>query len=153
MTRRPRRFWGSVALAFALLAVGVGGAAGSLARGSAPAGPQREKLEMYVLEGPAAKLAEATKGLELRDVRHTEAGIRAEAVLTARQAAKIRAQGVKVELLRNAKGQTVSEQAALMAANGFDVWRSWDEPGGLRDEMREIARRNSQTTKLVVIGR
>jgi hypothetical protein len=108
---------------------------------------------MYVLEGPAAKLAEATKGLELRDVRHTEAGIRAEAVLTARQAAKIRAQGVKVELLRNAKGQTVSEQAALMAANGFDVWRSWDEPGGLRDEMREIARRNSQTTKLVVIGR
>ena len=43
----------------------------------------------------------------------------AEAVLTRRQAAKIRAQGVKVDFLRNNKGQTVSEQAALQAQSGL----------------------------------
>ena len=121
--------------------VGLLALVGSLATASAsvPGGPQREKLEMYVLEGPAGKVAEAAQGLELADVEQTNAGTKAEAVLTARQAAKIRAKGVKVDFLRNAKGQTVTEQAALMASNGFDVWRSWDEPGGIRDELYAVA--------------
>ena len=47
---------------------------------------------------------------------------------------------MKVRLKRNAKGQTVTEQAAAQAAAGFDVWRSWDEPGGIRDELYQVAR-------------
>ncbi len=117
------------------------------------ADPQRDKLEMYVLEGSGASFAEATSGVELVDIIRTADGTKAEAVLTRHQAAKIRARGVKVDFVRNDKGQTVTEQAALMAANGFTVWRSWDEPGGIRDELYEIARQNPQLVKLEVLGR
>src|SRR5688500_18487311 len=119
---------------------------------SLAADPQRERLEMYVLEGPAADFGEATKGLELLDIQQTAEGTRAEAVLTRRQAAKIRGQGVRVALLRNDKGQTVTEQAALMALNGFTVWRSWDEPGGIRDELYEVAEDNPDLATLEVLG-
>ena len=49
-------------------------------------------------------------------------------------------------------GLTVQQFAARQAANGFNVWRSWDEPGGLRDELRETARENPKLTKLVRLG-
>ena len=32
-------------------------------------------------------------------------------------------------------GLTVQEFAAEQAANGFNVWRSYDEPGGIRDQL------------------
>ena len=54
--------------------------------------------------------------------------------------------------MRNDQGQTVSEQAELQALNGFTVWRSWDEPGGIRDELYDIARSNLQIIKLEVLG-
>ena len=47
----------------------------------------------------------------------------------------------------------MSEQAAAQAAAGFTVWRSWDEPGGIRDELYRLARDNPQLVKLVVLGR
>ena len=134
-----------VALAAGLLPVP------SLAANPHPAKP--DKLEMYVLTGPADKVAQATRGIELVDIRHTPEGTQAQAVLTARQAAKVRAQGVRVDLVRNDQGQTVSEQAAQMALNGFTVWRSWDEPGGLRDELYAVAAANADIAALEVLGR
>jgi murein tripeptide amidase MpaA len=138
------KIWPSVAL----VAV-----ACSLAIAPVAAAAQREKLEMYVLEGPADKVAEAARGVELTDVKQSTAGTKADAVLTEQQAMKIRAQGVKVSLMRNGKGQTVSQQAALQAAGGFNVWRSFDEPGGIRDELYDIAASNRDLVKLEVLGR
>ncbi len=115
-------------------------------------GPQNEKLEMYVLQGPADAVAEATAGLELLNVQHTTDGTRAEVVLTRREAARIRAQGIEVDFVRNAQGQTVSEQAALQAANGFTVWRSWDEAGGIQDELEALAAANPNLVRLETIG-
>ena len=43
--------------------------------------------------------------------------------------------------------------AARQALNGFNVWRSYDEPGGFRDQMYEAARENPRIAKLVRIGR
>ena len=63
--------------------------------------------------------------------------------MTPSQAGQIRAEGVKVSLVRNGKGQTATEQAARMALGGFSVWRSFDEPGGIRDELYEIAAREA----------
>ena len=31
--------------------------------------------------------------------------------------------------------------AAKQAADGFNVWRSWDEAGGIRDELNEARAR------------
>jgi hypothetical protein len=110
-------------------------------------------LEMYTLEGSAETIAEVTAGLELVGQELTATGIKADAVLTRAQRAKLVRAGVKVAVKRNKKGQSVSEQAAAQAAGGFTVFRSWDEPGGIRDQLRAIASRNPQITKLEVLGR
>ena len=114
-------------------------------------GPQNEKLEMYVVQGPADVIAANSEGSELLDVQQTADGIRAQVVLTI-AVRPDRAQGIEVDFVRNDQGQTVSEQAELQALNGFTVWRSWDEPGGIRDELYDIARRNPQIIKLEVLG-
>jgi hypothetical protein len=111
------------------------------------------QLQQYTLEGEAEAISAATAGVELAGTRRTRAGIRTYAVLTRTQVSKLRASGVSVKLTRNAKGQTVQEQAALQRAVGFNVWRSWDEPGGIRDELFSLARRNPQLVKLEVLGR
>ena len=136
------RFGVSVAL--------VAGVIGLLA---APAAQGRDRLEMYTLEGRADKIAEAVGGVELAGVKQTASGIKAEAVLTRAQRSKLDAAGVRVALTRNGKGQTVQEQARAQKVGGFSVWRSWDQPGGIRDELFRLARRNRQLVKLEVLGK
>ena len=115
-------------------------AALTLASAPAAAGQGRSALQQYTMEGKAETIGAATAGVELAGVRRTADGIRADAVLTRGQVSKLRAAGVSVKLTRNAKGQTVQEQARLQAAAGFTVWRSWDEPGGIRDQLYSLAR-------------
>jgi hypothetical protein len=133
--------------------VGLAAVAIALAIAPAAAGQGRERLEMYTLKGKADKIARATEGIELAGLRYARRGIRADAVLTQSQRAKLVASGVKVRLMRNRRGRTVSAQAAAQAAGGFNVWRSWDEPGGIRDELFDVARNNPQLVKLEVLGR
>ena len=130
-------------------------AALTLAGASVAAGQGRNALQLqqYTLDGEAEAISAATAGVELAGTRQTAAGIRTYAVLTRTQVSKLRASGVSVKLTRNAKGQTVQEQAALQQAAGFTVWRSWDEEGGIRDELFSLARQNPQLVKLEVLGR
>ncbi|MGH3666615.1 MAG: M14 family metallopeptidase, partial [Egibacteraceae bacterium] len=74
-------------------------------------------------------------------------------VLSGVDAAKLRSEGVAVKLRRNARGQTFTQAASAQIASGQTVYRSYSEPGGIADELREIARRNPRITKLVSIGR
>jgi hypothetical protein len=119
---------------------------------STAAAKGRDTLQMYTLSGPAEVIAEAAAGVELADVRQTADGIRADAVLTRAQRSKLAASGVNVKVLRNRKGQSVRKQARLQRAGGFNVYRSWDEPGGIRDELYRVAKRNPQLVKLEVLG-
>jgi zinc carboxypeptidase/immune inhibitor InhA-like protein len=130
-------------------------AAATVAMSTAPAalGQGRPKLEMYTLHGSADTIADVVGGVELVGIRQTAQGVKADAVLTAGQRTKLAAAGVKVTLKRNRHGQTVSQQAAAQAAGGFNVWRSWDEAGGIRDELRQIAGANPSIVKLAVLGR
>ncbi len=73
-------------------------------------------------------------------------------VLTARDADRLRGQGVDLSLKRNGKGQTVRQQAEAMAASGYSVYRSYDEQDGILDELYAIAKRNPAIVKLKVIG-
>ena len=133
--------------------VGLTVAAIALSIAPAATGKGHERLEMYMLRGNAATIGELTAGVELAGVRRTASGLRAEAVLTDSQRAKLAAAGVKVRLTRDRKGRTVTERAAAQAAGGFNVWRSWDEADGIRDELYAVARRNPQLVKLEVLGR
>ena len=64
----------------------------------------------------------------------------------------LRSQGIKLQLTRVKGGKTVQQFAAAQAADGFTVWRSYDEPGGIRDQMYAVARNNPQLAKLVKLG-
>ena len=134
---------------------GVALTAVAIACAIAPAaeGKARTRLDMYTLRGSAATIGQLTAGVELAGVRQTARGLRADAVLTNSQRSKLAAAGVSVRLKRNAKGQTVAHQAAAMAVGGFEVYRSWDEPGGIRDELYDVAARNPQLVKLEVLGK
>ena len=73
-------------------------------------------------------------------------------ILTDSQAKDVRGKGAKAELTRVKGGMTVKQFAAAQAAAGFTVWRSYDEPGGYRDQMYALAHDFPQVTKLVKIG-
>ena len=132
-------------VAFAMVAVALVVAPAATAQGSG--------LEMYTLKGRADKIANGASGVELAGQRQTRTGIKAQAVLTSSEVSKLRASGVKVSLTRNKKGRTVQQQARLMAVNGFNVWRSWDEDGGIRDELFQVAAQNPGIVKLEVLGK
>ena len=54
--------------------------------------------------------------------------------------------------LKKVNGKTHKQLAAEQAMGGYTVWRSYDEPGGIRDQMYAIAANNPQIAKLVKLG-
>src|SRR5215210_7919262 len=114
------------ALLMSLTATGTAGAASS------------HGMDMYTAKADAKAIAMIRSGGY--DVAESAAkgGPTVDLVLTARQADRLRGQGVDLSLKRNGKGQTVRQQADAMAVGGFDVYRSWDEKGGIRDELAAL---------------
>ena len=94
----------------------------------------------------------AEQGFELTGQRKVAGGIEVGLVATRDQRDKLAQAGIRVRLTRVRGGQTVRQFAIAQAENGFQVWRSWDEPGGFSDQMYAIARDNPQIAKLVKLG-
>ncbi|HET8822765.1 MAG TPA: M14 family zinc carboxypeptidase [Thermoleophilaceae bacterium] len=113
----------------------------------------RHGLDMYTAKADAKALAAIRSGGYDVAESHLGGGDTVDLILTAREADRLRGQGVDLSLKRNGKGQTVRQQADAMAVGGFDVFRSYDEPGGIREELYALARRNPTIAKLVVIGK
>jgi Zinc carboxypeptidase len=109
-------------------------------------------LDMYTAKADAKAIASIRSGGY--DVAESVAagGSTIDLVLTAREADRLRRQGVDLSLKRNGKGQTVREQADAMAVGGYNVYRSYDQQGGIRDELYELAKKNPSIVKLKVIG-
>ena len=126
---------------------------GALVFTSWAAGADKSKLEMYTATVDRATVGELVReGFDIAATREVAGGVSVDLVLSARARDRLSAQGVGLALKRNKDGLTVQEQAAAQAANGFTVYRSWDEPGGIRDELYEIAKKNPSFVKLEVIG-
>ena len=122
---------------------------------SAAAAEQRSQdgLNVYTVDTSAEQLAAfGEKGLDIAESRVTASGVTAQMILTGSQAEDVRGKGAKAELTRVKGGMTVKQFAAAQAAAGFTVWRSYDEPGGYRDQMYALAHDFPQVTKLVKIG-
>jgi hypothetical protein len=75
-----------------------------------------------------------------------------EVILTRLQAAKLKAVGVELAE-KKVGGATVSKRLSEANANGYTVWRSYSEPGGIRDEMIALSKQYPRLTKLVSLGR
>jgi Zinc carboxypeptidase len=92
------------------------------------------------------------KGTDIAGATHVAKGVRLEMVLTPSQVSALSEQGVDVSLLRNSRGQTARQAAAAQLSSGFEVWRDYDGADGLRAYLYDVARRNPQLAKLVVLG-
>ena len=120
----------------------------------APAQPARGDLDLYIVRADAERAgALAREGLDVVGSRVAGDQIELSVVLSDSERDSLAARGIDVTPRRTKDGKTQRQLAAEQAANGFTVWRSWDETGGIRDEMYALARNNPQLVKLVVLGR
>jgi Zinc carboxypeptidase len=111
------------------------------------------RLEAYTAVVQADELAIiAELGIDETAQRRVADGIALDVILSRAQAKELRARGIDLKLTRVKGGLTVRQLAARQALNGFTVWRSYDEPGGIRDQLYAAARRNPQLVKLEVLG-
>jgi Zinc carboxypeptidase/Immune inhibitor A-like, MAM domain len=145
---KPRR---TSLVSVMLLLISLGGLT-ALTSG-AGAQDRQATLEMYTATVSAAELQDLQqRGFDIASVETTEDGVLVALVLTAEERNALRKEGINLRLWRDRQGRTQTQRAAIQQANGFEVWRSFDEPDGIRDEMYELARRNPQLLKLEVLG-
>lgn len=117
------------------------------------AGGKKEVLQMYTAKVDVTTVRKlARDGYDVAAAKKVNGGVQVDLVLTSRERDRLAGQGVALSLLRNKAGLTVQQQAAAQSAYGFNVWRSYDESGGIRDEIYDIAKKNPSTVKLDVIG-
>ncbi|HEU4756425.1 MAG TPA: M14 family metallopeptidase, partial [Agromyces sp.] len=110
------------------------------------------ELDMYTADVSAAEAAEISAGYDVAATRATEDGVSVDLILTEKEAKALGDRGVDVKVKKNKDGKSARQLAAEQAESGYEVFRSWDEPGGIRDEMYRLARENPQLVKLVVLG-
>jgi len=121
--------------------------AGAAARGD------RLGLDVYSAVVSADQLAELNReGVDVMVRRPSGRNAEIQMILSDDQRARLDRRGIDTSLTRVRGGRTVKEFALAQSENGFNVWRSWDEPGGIRDQMRGVARNNPQVAKLVRLG-
>ena len=105
-----------------------------------------DALDMYsavVDAGTAADLAK--QGYDIAQTKvEADGRVRVTLVLSPKERAQLRKAGVQTDAVRDAKGRTSRQRALAQAASGFNVWRSYDEPGGIRDELYAIAKKNAR---------
>ena len=117
------------------------------------AGASGDELQMYTGTVDRATVGELTRdGYDVAAAKQVASGVRVDLVLSASDRDRLAGRGIELALKRNKNGFTSQELAAQQSAFGFNVWRSWDEPGGIRDELYALADQYPSLTKLEVIG-
>ena len=114
----------------------------------------RDNFEVYVGTVTPKQLDELRSvGVDAKDITKEADGsaTKVETVLTERQAVQLAAKGVKLEVKRIG-GKAASEVLREQSAAGFDAYRSYSEPGGIRDEINAVAAQHPMLTKVVTIG-
>ncbi len=127
---------------------------GAVPSQAVPAAPRDgDRLDAYTARVAPEQLDLLTQqGLDIVGQARAEDGLEVGLVLTRDQRDRLRDAGVDLELTRVEGGQTVQEFAEAQAVNGYTVWRSYDEAGGIRDQMYDVARDQPRIAKLVRLG-
>jgi hypothetical protein len=112
-------------------------------------------LDMYsATVDPATAGQIVQQGYDVAETRNEADGrVTLVLILSPKERAQLAKDGVRTAAVRDAKGRTSRERALEQAASGFNVWRSYDEPGGIRDELYDVAKKFAGFVKLEVIGR
>ena len=113
-------------------------------------------LEVFVGRVTPAQLELLTAaGLDREDVatgQLRDGTIRVEVVASEATGRKLQIQGLDLRVKR-INGKKASTLLAEQARAGYDAYRSYSEPGGIRDELVATARANPNLVKLVSIGK
>lgn len=140
------RLWMPIALLALLVAPGL-----SLRASARPAG--EGPLEVYTSFVDQAGLEMLLAAdLDMAPPRRVDDGYAVELVLAPLERAALAQQGLPLELWRNAEGLSAAEQSVIDQNQGFAVYRSWDEAGGIRDELYQIAAEHPGFVDLRVLG-
>src|SRR5262249_21659206 len=114
-----------------------------------------DAIEVYTGEIQADKLGEFTKlGISREDLSASAAAgdkVKVEAILSARQAKALKARGINLNP-KIIKGVPASKAMRQKALAGNAVYRSYSQPGGIKDELVKTAQENPSLTKLVNLG-
>ncbi len=116
---------------------------------------EEERLQLYEATLDADQWAEVQDlGLDVAHVDETLAGIEVQIVAYPTERRALRRFGLDLREVRNEEGLTQTQAADLQSAYGFDVWWSYDEPGGIEDQLHAIADdpRNGSFAQLVDLG-
>ena len=117
-----------------------------------PGGVGSDRLEVYLVEvGPSDVELLAAAGVDTTHLPDLTEGGRVEIVATSRQARALRHEGLSVQVKR-IHGVKASTVAAQRLAAGQAVFRTYGGPGGIAEELREVAAQHKGMTKLVTIG-
>ena len=123
---------------------------------SASPGPRgRDEAEVYVGKVTPEQFEELREtGVDAKEIDSEPAGARTEVevVLTERTAARLRESGIDLDVKR-VDGKAASQVLREQATAGWDAFRSYSEPGGIRDELVATAARFPKIAKVVTIGR
>ncbi|WP_229276352.1 M14 family metallopeptidase [Agromyces kandeliae] len=111
------------------------------------------ELDMYTAEVSSEQAADmAASGLDIAASKASGRGVEMQLILSEDEAKGLADRGIDVKLTKGKNGKSAKQSAQEQAASGYTVWRSYDEPGGFRDQMYQIAKDNPQLVKLVVLG-
>lgn len=114
-------------------------------------------LRFYTATVEAQTLQElVNEGYDVTPEEETRQGTRVGLVLSAGERKALEARGISLEFQSAGRERKAGRQAVTAADSiyGWDVFRSYDEPGGIEDQIREIANRpqNRGFLKLFDIG-
>jgi len=113
-------------------------------------------FEVYVGELTTDQVAKlpAAAGIDLHDTaltRTTGGRIGVELAMTPVQAAKLADAGIKLSV-KKVDGERASAKLDEQADNQSRIFRSYSEPGGIADELREAVADHPRIAKLVQVG-
>ncbi|MGW4210947.1 M14 family zinc carboxypeptidase [Lentzea sp. NPDC004789] len=132
------------------LALVLGGAAAS----PAAAAPAPDPLDVYVAQVTPKQAGDLSRqGFDVAAARTSGDGVEVELVLDSAQQKDLAQRGMAAKLKKTKDGKSTRQLAAEQAAQGYTVWRSYDQPGGIRDQLYALARDNVNLVKLEVLGR
>ncbi|GAA2530023.1 M14 family metallopeptidase [Pilimelia columellifera] len=124
---------------------------------AAPAAPQTQHDGLEVYTGTlSAKQVDGLRDVGLdhgsaRTTRRGDGNYAVEAVLSGEQLRQLAGQGITLQV-KKVRGKAASEELRQQGLAGWKAFRSFSEPGGLRDEIAALAARYPGLTKTQTIG-
>ena len=142
-----------VLVATTSLVGGLLASAPAMAASPKPAGPAGPTVYVGALTPQQVAQVRAT-GVDSEDLATRKAAtgkVAVEVILDRNEAAKLRSAGLPLAEKR-VDGTAVSRTLATQAASGYNVFRSYSEPGGIRDEIVALSKQYPGLAKLESIG-